>query len=148
MRKSFCGVPSKHTQDWTVNNHMLQTGLSFAENFGNKTSKKFSKICQNRSSEVKETINFKNFRGAPPNPARGLTAPPRPPAGFLLGIHIKSIPVKPLLVHNNISVVQLEPTKKYLQRLLVPPAFATTKSALCSVRSPAHPKMLAAVANR
>ena len=52
------------------------------------------------------------------------------------------------LVHNNISVVQLKPTKKYLQRLLVPLAFATAKSALYSVGSPAHPKMLAAVANR
>ena len=50
------------------------------------------------------------------------------------------------LVHNNISVVQLKPSKKYLQRLLnVPLAFATMKSAL---GSPAHPKMLAAVANR
>ena len=38
--------------------------------------------------------------------------------------------------------------RKYLQRLLVPLAFATTKSALYSVGSPAHPKMLAAVANR
>ena len=52
------------------------------------------------------------------------------------------------LVRNNISVVQLKPTKKYLQRLLVPLAFATTKSALYLVGSPAHPKMLAAVANR
>ena len=52
------------------------------------------------------------------------------------------------LVHNNISVVQLKPTKKYLQRLLVPLAFATEKSALYLVGSPAHPKMLAAVANR
>ena len=52
------------------------------------------------------------------------------------------------LVHNNISVVQLKPTKKYLQRLLVPLTFATAKSALHSVGSPAHPKMLAAVANR
>ena len=51
------------------------------------------------------------------------------------------------LVHN-ISVVQLKPTKKYLQRLLVPLAFATAKSALYLVGSPAHPKMLAAVANR
>ena len=98
MGKSFCDVPSKHTQDWTVNNHMLQTGLSFPENFCNKTPKKFSKFCQNRSSEVKETINFKKFRGAAPNPAGGLTAPPRPPAGFLLGIHIKIIPVTPLVL--------------------------------------------------
>ena len=45
-----------------------------------------------------------------------------------------------------ISVVQLKPTKKYLQRLLVPLAFATAKSALYSV--PSAPKMLAAVANR
>ena len=92
MGGSFCGVPSKHTQDWAVNNHMLQTGLSLAEYFCNKTPKKFSKICQNRSSEVKETINFKIFRGltAPPPP------PPRPPAGFLVGIHIKIIPVTPL----------------------------------------------------
>ena len=52
------------------------------------------------------------------------------------------------LVHNNISVVQLKPTKKYLQRLLIPLAFATAKSALYSVGSPAHPKMLAAVANK
>ena len=52
------------------------------------------------------------------------------------------------LVHNNVSVVQLKPTKKYLQHLLVPLAFATAKSALYSVGSPAHPKMLAAVANR
>ena len=96
MGKSFCGVPSKHTQHWTVNNHMLQTSLSFSENFCNKTPKKFSKICQNRSSEVKETINLKKFRGAAPNPAGGLTAPPRPPAEFLLGIHIKIIPVTPL----------------------------------------------------
>ena len=73
MEKSFCGVPSKHTQDWAVNNHMLQTGLSFAENFCNKTPIKFSKICENRSSEVKETINFT------PHPAGGLTAPPPPP---------------------------------------------------------------------
>ena len=51
------------------------------------------------------------------------------------------------LVHN-ISVVQLKPTKKYLQRLLVPLAFATAKSALYLVGSLAHPKMLAAVANR
>ena len=58
-------------------------------------------------------------------------------------------------VHNNISVVQLKPTKKYLQCLLVPLAFATAKSALIaeatsssSVGSQAHPKMLAAVANR
>ena len=43
-------------------------------------------------------------------------------------------------VHNNISVVQLKPTKKYLQRLLVPLAFATEKSALYLVGSPAHPK--------
>ena len=50
--------------------------------------------------------------------------------------------------HNNISVVQLKPTKKYLQRLLVPLAFATAKSSLYSVGSPTHPKMLAAVANR
>ena len=91
MGRSFCGIPSKHTQDWAANNHMLQTGLSFAENFCNKTPKKFSKICQNRFSEVKETINFKNFRGAAPNPAGGLTAPP--PAGFLVGIHIKIIPL-------------------------------------------------------
>ena len=34
-----------------------------------------------------------------------------------------------LQLHNNISVVQLKPTKKYLQRLLVPLAFATAKSA-------------------
>ena len=53
MGKSFCtcGVTSKHThthtQDWAVNNHMLQFGLSFAENFCNKTPKKFSKSCQN-----------------------------------------------------------------------------------------------------
>ena len=33
-------------------------------------------------------------------------------------------------VHNNISVVQLKPTKKYLQRQLVLLAFATAKSAL------------------
>ena len=52
------------------------------------------------------------------------------------------------LVHNNISVVKLKLTKKYLQRLLVLLAFATAKSALYSVGSPAHPKMLAAVANR
>ena len=78
MGKSFCSVPSKHTQDWAVNNYMLQTGLSFTENFCNKTPKKFSKICQNRSSEVKETINFKNFWGAAPNPAGGLTAPAAP----------------------------------------------------------------------
>ena len=52
------------------------------------------------------------------------------------------------LVHNNISVVQLKPTKKCLQRLLVPLAFATAKSALYLVGSPTHPKMLAAVANR
>ena len=58
MGKSFCGVPYKHTQDWAVNNHMLQTGLSFAENFCNKTPKKFSKICQNLSYEVKETLEF------------------------------------------------------------------------------------------
>ena len=96
MGRSFCGVPSKHTQDWAVNNHMLQTGLSFAEYFCHKTPKKFSKICQNRSSEKKETINFKNFRGAAPNPAGELTAPPRPPAGFLVGIHIKITPVTPL----------------------------------------------------
>ena len=51
------------------------------------------------------------------------------------------------LVHNNINVVQLKPTKN-LQRLLVPLAFATAKSALFLVGSPAHPKMLAAVANR
>ena len=49
MGKSFCGVTSKHTQDWAVNNHMLQTGLSFAEYFCNKTPKiksslKFAKI--------------------------------------------------------------------------------------------------------
>ena len=42
----------------------------------------------------------------------------------------------------------MKPTKKYLQRLLVPLAFATAKSALYLVGSPAHPKMLAAVANR
>ena len=52
------------------------------------------------------------------------------------------------LVHNTIRVVQLKPTKKYLQRLLVPLAFATAKSALYSVGSPALPKMFAAVANR
>ena len=52
------------------------------------------------------------------------------------------------LAHNNISLVQLKPTKKYLQRLLVPLAFAAAKSALYLVGSPAHPKMLAAVANR
>ena len=52
------------------------------------------------------------------------------------------------LVHNNISVVQLKPTKIFWQRLLVPLAFATAKSAFYSVGSPAHPKMLAAVANR
>ena len=33
-------------------------------------------------------------------------------------------------VHNNISVVQLKPTKKYMQRLLVLLAFASAKSAL------------------
>ena len=32
--------------------------------------------------------------------------------------------------HNNISVVQLKPTKKYLQRLLVLLAFVKAKSAL------------------
>ena len=53
------------------------------------------------------------------------------------------------LVHNNVSFVQLKPTKKYLQCLcmLVPLAFATAKSALHLVESPAHPKMLAAVAD-
>ena len=78
MGRSFCGVPSKHTQDWAVNNHMLQTGLSFTEYLCNKTPKKFSKICQNRPSEVKETINFKNLRGAAPNPAGGSQHPPPP----------------------------------------------------------------------
>ena len=102
MGKSFCGIPSKHTQDWAVNNHMLQTGLSFAENFCNKTPEKFSKICQHRSSKVKETINFKNFRGTAPNPTGegwgGGEGSQRPqtPAGFLVGIHIKIIPVMPL----------------------------------------------------
>ena len=78
MRKSFCGVPSKHTQDWAVNNRMLKTGLSFAENFCNKTPKKFSKICQNRSSEAPETINFKNFGATAPNHAGGSHCPPDP----------------------------------------------------------------------
>ena len=120
MGKSFCGVPSKRTQDWAVNNHMLQTGLSFAENFCNKTPKQFSKICQIRSSEVKETINFKNFRGAAPNPAGGLTAPPRPLAGFLVGIHIKIIPVTPLQGFEIVAMVtrkwRLSSYRAYLDR--------------------------------
>ena len=60
-------------------------------------------------------------------------------------------------IRNNISIVQLKPTKKYLQRLLVLLTFAMAKSALyiiiaeatsSSVGSPTHPKMLAAMANR
>ena len=34
---------------------------------------------------IKKGMFFKSFRGAAPDPARGLTAPPRPPAGFHLG---------------------------------------------------------------
>ena len=34
---------------------------------------------------IKKGVFFKSFRGAALDPARGLTAPPRPPAGFHLG---------------------------------------------------------------
>ena len=104
----WCPVQTHTRQD---NKHSHVANRPFiCWNFCNKTHKKFSKICQNRFSEVKETINFKNLRGAAPNPAGGLTAPPppptRPPAGFLLGIHIKIIPVTPLKLQEMIELNQ------------------------------------------
>ena len=39
MGKSFSVIPSKHTQDWAVNNHMSQTGTKHL-----KGSLKFAKI--------------------------------------------------------------------------------------------------------
>ena len=73
----WCPVQTHTRQD---NKHSHVANRPFiCWNFCNKTHKKFSKICQNRFSEVKETINFKNLRGAAPNPAGGLTAPPPPP---------------------------------------------------------------------
>ena len=64
----------------------LQTQCNFLHFFGLKAltecQKDPSKLAKNRCPEVIETINLKNFRGAAPNPAGGLTAPPRPPAGF------------------------------------------------------------------
>ena len=53
---------------------------SLKENFCNKTPKNLCKICQNRSSEVIETIHFKNIRAAAPNPAgEGEGGSQRPP---------------------------------------------------------------------